>query len=121
MQTNLKNEMLEECSCNPMTGYYRDGLCRTGEDDFASHTVCVVLTKDFLKYSKLMENDLSTPIPEYNFPGLKEGDRWCLCAARWKEAYKAGMAPYIIPESTSIKALEIVDLEMLEKYYFKEK
>lgn len=117
MQTNILNEKLEECSCKPMTGFYRDGKCRTGKNDFGSHTICAIMTNQFLQYSKSMGNDLITPRPEYNFLGLKEGDKWCLCASRWKEAHEANCAPHINASATSIYALEIVELEVLEKYF----
>lgn len=119
MQTNILNEALKECSCNPLTGFFRDGLCRASKEDLASHTVCAVMTKEFLEYSKSKGNDLITAIEEFNFPGLKEGDMWCLCASRWKEAYEANVAPYVIAEATSINALGIIDSQALEEYYYK--
>ena len=90
---NILGGDLEPCSMDPVTGYFRDGCCRTGSGDYGVHVVCAVMTDEFLAFSKSKGNDLSTPIPEYHFPGLKAGDRWCLCAARWQEAFEAGMAP----------------------------
>ena len=116
MQTNLFGEAIEICSTSPMTGFYRDGTCRTSTEDVASHSVCVIVTDKFLGYSKAMGNDLSTPIPEYGFKGLKDGDRWCLCASRWYEAYKAGYAPKIDPKATSNQATKFADKEILLKY-----
>jgi hypothetical protein len=99
-----------------MTGYYRNGFCQTGSDDRGTHVVCAEMTEEFLSYTKSKGNDLSTPIPAYNFPGLKPGDRWCLCIIRWLEAEKAGVAPKINLKSTNKKALEYTNLKMLEKY-----
>jgi len=100
----------------PDTGVYRDGYCRTGPDDSGGHTVSSTMTKEFLDYTKSRGNDLQTPRPEYNFSGLKPGDNWCLCAARWKEAEKAGVAPPVNMEATHEKALDIIPLETLKKY-----
>lgn len=119
MQTNVFGLPLEECSNNPLTGFYRDGCCNTGKDDPGIHTVCVEVTREFLEFSASRGNDLSTPLPQYNFPGLKEGDRWCLCAARWKEAFDAGMAPKVVLEATNEKTLEIVSLEELLPFAIK--
>lgn len=119
MQTNLLGEPLQICSTSPMTGYYRDGTCRTSTEDFGSHSVCVIVTEHFLGYSKAMGNDLSTAIPEYNFKGLKEGDRWCLCAQRWAEAYKVGYAPKIDPKATSMQATKFVSKEVLLQFSIK--
>lgn len=99
-----------------MTGFYRDGCCRTGRDDFGRHVVCVELTTSFLQFSKMQGNDLSTAIPSMGFPGLQPGDRWCLCAQRWKEALEAGVAPHVHLESTHEAALEYVDLEDLQAH-----
>ncbi len=115
-QVNVFGEAIEECSCNPLTGFYRDGYCASGENDMGSHTVCVSVTDEFLQFSKSKGNDLSTPVPEYEFPGLIAGDRWCLCAQRWSEAYKQGVAPKVILKSTNIKALEIISMDHLKKY-----
>jgi len=96
---------LISCSMNPMTGWYRDGYCRTDENDRGSHTVCSELTTTFLEYTKSLGNDLSTPRPEFGFPGLNPGDRWCLCAGRWREAMRAGVAPAVVLEATHENAL----------------
>lgn len=113
---NVFGETLQPCCTDPMTGYYRDGKCSTGPTDYGIHTVCAVMTEDFLSYTKKQGNDLSTPIPAYQFPGLKPGDGWCLCAARWKEAYLAGCAPQVNLYATHEKALTIVTLEMLQEH-----
>ncbi len=110
---NVYDEPLEPCSDEPLTGFYRDGCCNTGSDDQGSHTVCVRVTVEFLEFSRFRGNDLSTPRPEFGFPGLKPGDRWCLCAARWLEASKAGMAPRVYLRSTHKRALEIVPLTLM--------
>lgn len=119
MAKNVFGTELKPCSMNPMTGFYRDGCCNTGEDDFGSHTVCVIVTEDFLRFSFDRGNDLITPMPQYDFPGLGPGDRWCLCAARWQEAFEAGAAPLVILESTHENALEYVRLEDLVKFDYK--
>ncbi|MFM8172603.1 MAG: DUF2237 family protein, partial [Pirellulaceae bacterium] len=98
------------------TGFYRDGCCNTGRDDVGLHLVCAVMTEEFLRFSKMRGNDLSTPMPEYDFPGLQDGDRWCLCVLRWKEALVAGQAPQVILDATHISTLEFVDLEELQKH-----
>lgn len=113
---NVLGKPLQPCSLDPLTGWYRNGCCDTGPGDFGLHTVCVQATEEFLAFSKSVGNDLSTPMPEYEFPGLKAGDRWCLCAARWKEAYDAGMAPAVILASTHISTLEFASLEELKEY-----
>lgn len=113
---NVLGAPLEPCSINPVTGFFRDGCCNTCSEDVGSHTVCVEMTTDFLEYSRFAGNDLSTPHPEFNFPGLQEGDRWCLCASRWLEAHQKGMAPRICLESTHIKALEIIPFQLIEQY-----
>ena len=97
---NVLGEPLETCSIKPMTGFYRDGRCNTGPEDVGSHTVCVVMTSAFLDFSKSRGNDLSTPVPEFGFPGLKPGDRWCLCAPRWQEAFEANQAPRVVLRAT---------------------
>ncbi len=99
-----------------MTGFYRDGCCNTGASDEGLHTICAEMTADFLRFSKLKGNDLSTPNMLYDFPGLKDGDRWCLCVLRWKEAYEAGMAPLVNLRATHISALEFIDLDVLKEY-----
>src|ERR1700733_15958168 len=93
---NVLGEPLEICSYKQMTGFYRDGCCNTGKEDVGSHTVCVIMTEEFLRFSKSRGNDLSTPMPEYGFPGLQPGDRWCLCAPRWHEAFEANQAPRVV-------------------------
>ncbi len=108
--------VLETCSLEPMTGFYRNGCCCTGPEDVGSHTVCVVLTAAFLAFSKSRGNDLSTPRPEWGFPGLKPGDRWCLCAPRFAEALEAGMAPQVVLGATHERALEFVTLEDLRAH-----
>ena len=113
---NVLGETLEPCSQDPVTGFFRDGCCNTCKEDVGSHTVCAEVTRDFLEYSRFVGNDLSTPRPEFGFPGLKPGDRWCLCAGRWLEAYENGRAPRVFLRNTHIKALEIVPLDLLEQY-----
>jgi len=109
-------EPLEICGDDPVTGFYRDGKCNTCDEDVGSHTVCIETTKEFLEYSRFKGNDLSTPLPEYGFPGLVSGDSWCLCAARWLEAHEENMAPRIHLSRTHIKALDTVPMELLKKY-----
>jgi uncharacterized protein (DUF2237 family) len=118
-QLNVLGGVLESCSIDPITGFFRDGCCNWHPSDIGSHTVCARMTKDFLEFSKQQGNDLSTPIPEYDFAGLKEGDFWCLCASRWEEARIAKKAPEVVLESTNIKCLEILKIEDLTKYKFK--
>ena len=113
---NVLGQTMQSCSTDPMTGFYRDGCCRTGPDDLGLHLVCMVATDEFLEFSKARGNDLSTPQPQYRFPGLVEGDRWCLCVERWKEALEAGMAPQIVLAATHISSLEFVDLEDLQAH-----
>ena len=113
---NVFGEQLESCSENPVTGFYRDGCCNTGEDDAGSHTVCIQVTQEFLEFSRFRGNDLSTPHPEFGFPGLKPGDRWCLCAERWLEAHAHGMAPRVYLRSTHVRALEVVPLEIMKAF-----
>lgn len=100
----------------PITGFYRTGFCHTGPNDFGVHTVCIEATEEFLEFSQRVGNDLSTPVPEGSFPGLKNGDRWCLCASRYKQALEAGVAPPVILAATHEKSLEYVDLEVLKEY-----
>ena len=113
---NVYGEPLETCSEKPLTGFFRDGCCNTSDQDTGSHTVCVQVTREFLEFSRFRGNDLSTPRPEFGFPGLKPGDRWCLCAARWREAHEAGMAPRVFLRATHERALEIVSLEVMRKF-----
>ena len=112
--SNVLGEPLEICGEEPMTGYFRDGSCRTDKNDYGSHTVCAFVTEEFLEFSKIRGNDLKTPRPELNFVGLKEGDSWCLCASRWLEAYQNGAAPKIKLRSTNIKALDVISLDILK-------
>ena len=113
MQTNILGTNLEVCCTNPLTGYYRDGVCRTSEQDTGTHTVCAIVTTEFLEYSKSRGNDLMTSAPHFDFPGLKAGDKWCLCALRWKEAYEAGVAPKIVLHATHKNVLKIIELDTL--------
>jgi len=115
-QTNVFGEAIEECCSNPVTGYFRDGFCRTDKYDRGSHTVCANITMQFLAFSKSRGNDLSTPRPEFDFPGLVEGQSWCLCASRWLEAHESGCAPKVHLRRTNSKALELVSLEVLKRY-----
>lgn len=113
---NVMGGPLEPCSFKPLTGFFRDGCCNTSAQDLGSHTVCVVVTGEFLRFSKSRGNDLSTPMPQFEFPGLQPGDRWCLCAARWREALAAGMAPRVVLAATHAAALEIVALDDLKRH-----
>lgn len=115
-QRNVLGGPLGSCSEKPMTGFFRDGCCNTSDEDLGSHTICVLLTSDFLEFSKARGNDLSTPRPEFAFPGLKAGDRWCLCAMRWREALHAGKAPRVVLNATNEAALLIVGLDDLKRY-----
>ena len=113
---NVLGEPLQACSFDPVTGFYRDGCCHTGPDDVGTHVVCARVTADFLAFSQAVGNDLSTPRPEWRFPGLRPGDRWCLCVRRWKEALTAGVAPPVILEATHTSTLQFVDLETLQQH-----
>jgi len=113
---NVLGGVLETCSIRPMTGFYREGCCDTGPDDLGSHTVCVVLTAEFLQFSRLAGNDLSTPIPAAGFAGLKPGDRWCLCAPRWQEAFENNAAPRVVLRATHLEALEYCALDDLKRF-----
>jgi uncharacterized protein (DUF2237 family) len=113
---NILGGSLQSCCKEPVTGFYRDGFCRTDEQDQGRHVVCAVMTDEFLAYTRSRGNDLSTPQPMFQFPGLKAGDRWCLCALRWKEALEAGLAPPVILESTSQQALQYVSLDSLKQH-----
>jgi len=113
---NVYDKPLEMCCSNPITGFFRDGKCNTCLEDFGSHTVCILATEEFLSFSKSVGNDLSTPNSKFEFVGVKPGDRWCLCASRWKEAYEAGFAPPIFLESTHKEALKIIDFNIIEQY-----
>lgn len=116
MAANIRGEALQGCSDDPVTGYYRDGFCHTGESDVGTHVVCAEVTEEFLAFTRSRGNDLSSPAPWFRFPGLKPGDRWCLCALRWKEAHDVGVAPPIVPEATHVAALEYVDEDVLERF-----
>ncbi len=116
---NVLGKNLEICSNNPKTGFFRDGCCRTGADDQGLHLVCAEMTEEFLNFSRSRGNDLIQAVPAFQFPGLKPGDRWCLCVQRWKEAFEAGVAPRIVLESTHISTLEFVDLSDLEDHAIK--
>jgi uncharacterized protein (DUF2237 family) len=113
---NVLGEPLAICSDRPPTGFFRDGTCNTSAEDVGSHTVCVVMTAEFLSFSKLSGNDLSTPMTEFGFPGLKPGDRWCLCAPRWQQAFEAGMAPRVLLAATHKGALDYCSLVDLKKH-----
>lgn len=113
---NVLGTELQSCSTEPMTGYYRNGCCDTGAGDVGVHVVCAIMTQEFLEFSRERGNDLITPRPEYQFPGLKPGDRWCLCAQRWQEAFEAEAAPPVVLEATHLSALEFVDLDSLKAH-----
>jgi uncharacterized protein (DUF2237 family) len=115
---NVFGQPLITCSSKPLTGFYRNGCCETGDEDLGVHTVCVIVTQEFLEYSRSMGNNLIDPMPMYNFPGLVAGDRWCLCAARFKEAMEASVAPKVVLEATHEKTLQIVTMaELLENAF----
>jgi uncharacterized protein (DUF2237 family) len=113
---NVFDEPLLSCSEDPLTGFFRDGCCNTNDQDAGSHTVCIQVTDEFLQYSRFLGNDLSTPMPEFGFPGLTSGDRWCLCAPRWLEAHERQMAPRVFLTRTHKRALEVVPLTVLRQY-----
>ncbi|MDN5850902.1 MAG: DUF2237 domain-containing protein [Nitrococcus sp.] len=113
---NVLGSELEPCCFDPVTGFYRDGSCRVGPEDLGVHAVCVQVTEDFLAFSRARGNDLTTPLPEAGFPGLRPNDRWCLCAARWQEAFEAGSAPRVVLTATHEAALEVVALEDLKRF-----
>jgi uncharacterized protein (DUF2237 family) len=114
--TNVLGGRLEPCSVEPRTGFYRDGCCNTGPEDLGLHVVCARMTAKFLAFSKAQGNDLSTPQPDFGFPGLKPGDRWCLCAGRWREALEAGVAPPVVLSATHEEALAVVSLDDLKRH-----
>ena len=116
MQRNVLGGDLQDCSRDPLTGYYRTGCCENHGDDPSLHVVCCRVTDDFLEYSRSMGNVLTTPMPQYGFPGLRDGDQWCVCAARWAEALDAGRACPVILESTHVSALEFIDLDQLRRH-----
>jgi uncharacterized protein (DUF2237 family) len=116
LSLNVLGGVLETCSISPMTGFHRDGCCSTGPEDVGSHTVCVLMTAEFLMFSRASGNDLSTPVPQYGFPGLKPGDRWCLCAPRWQEALQADAAPRVVLRATEASALDYCTLADLKRH-----
>lgn len=116
---NVFGKPLEPCSTSPMTGFFRDGCCHTGPEDAGAHLVCIHATAEFLAFSRAVGNDLSTPIPQWNFPGVRPGDRWCLCVTRWMEARDAGMAPPVYLEGTHAATLEFVSLSELREFAMK--
>ena len=116
LSINVYGKELDSCCDNPRTGFFRNGMCDTCKEDLGVHTVCILATEEFLVFSKGAGNDLSTPRPEYNFPGVKPGNRWCLCAMRWKEAYEQGKAPPVFLESTHEATLKLVDFNILQKF-----
>ncbi|MBB4287368.1 DUF2237 family protein [Roseospira goensis] len=118
---NVLGGPLEPCSMRPLTGFFRDGCCNTGAADVGSHTVCAVMTLEFLEFSRRAGNDLLTPRPDFGFPGLKQGDRWCVCAPRWLEAFEVGLAPPVVLEATHERALEVLELAELKAYKAKVK
>ena len=119
VKKNVLGGVLQSCCHSPKTGYFRDGYCRTDDNDFGSHVICAEVTAGFLEFSKSRGNDLTTPRPEYNFPGLSPGDRWCLCALRWKEAWEEGLAPAVILEACDEAALRYITLEILKDFAIK--
>ena len=116
LSINVYGKELKTCCDNPKTGFFRNGMCDTCKEDFGVHTVCILATEDFLVFSKTVGNDLSTPRPEFNFPGVKPGNRWCLCAMRWKEAYEQGKAPPVFLVSTHEATLKLVDFNILQQF-----
>jgi uncharacterized protein (DUF2237 family) len=115
-ERNALGGPLETCSTEPLTGFYRDGCCRTGSGDLGSHTICAVVSAEFLAFQQSIGNDLSTPVPEFDFPGLEPGDRWCVTALNWLRAHEAGVGAYVVLAATHERALEIVPLEVLREY-----
>ena len=113
---NVVGGELLQCSAEPLTGFFRNGCCSTGPEDLGSHTVCAVMTAEFLEFSRAVGNDLSTPMPQFGFAGLQPGDRWCVCAARWLEAHEAGVAPPVLLGATHARALEVVPIEALTAF-----
>ncbi len=116
MERNVLGGPLESCGTDPLTGFYRDGCCRTGPEDIGSHTICAVVSAEFLEYQQMIGNDLSTPIPEYGFPGLKPGDRWCVTAHNWLRAHEGGAAAFVVLAATHERSLEVVPLDVLTQY-----
>ncbi len=115
-ERNVLGESLDPCGTDPMTGFYRDGRCSCGEQDVGLHAVCAVVTEEFLEHQRSVGNDLSTPLPAYDFPGLTPGDRWCVVAMRWLQAYHDGVAPPVVLASTNVRALEVIPLSVLREY-----
>jgi hypothetical protein len=115
-ERNVLGGPLEECSGEPLTGFYRDGCCRTGPGDLGSHTICAVVSTEFLDHQRSIGNDLSTPVPQYRFPGLKPGDRWCVTAVNWLRSHDDGVAAYVVLAATHERALEVVPLDVLRRY-----
>ena len=113
---NVYGKELETCCDSPKTGFFRNGMCDSCKEDIGVHTICILATEEFLSFSKMVGNDLSTPHPDLEFPGVKPGDRWCLCALRWKEAYDGKMAPPVFLDSTHIDTLKLIDLHILEQH-----
>jgi uncharacterized protein (DUF2237 family) len=113
---NVIGGSLLECSAEPLTGFFRDGCCATGPEDVGSHTVCTIVTEQFLSFSRRTGNDLSTPQPQFGFPGLRPGDRWCVCAARWLEAHDSGCAPPVLLAATHERALDLIEIDTLLAY-----
>jgi uncharacterized protein (DUF2237 family) len=120
MNKNIFGDPLIECSNEPLTGYFRTGCCETDDTDLGMHTVCIIATKEFLQFSKEAGNDLSTPLPMLDFSGVKPGDRWCLCALRWKEAFLNNRAPLVVLEATNEKTLEVIPMEDLISFAYKQ-
>ncbi len=118
MEKNVLGTALQPCCFEPKTGYYRDGYCKTGTEDIGTHVVCAIMTDEFLKFTLGRGNNLITPLPYFQFPGLKAGDKWCLCVSRWKEAYLEGVAPSVVLEATHEKALQYVTFEMLLEHKY---
>jgi uncharacterized protein len=116
MERNVLGEPLQTCSSDPLTGFYRDGCCRTGPGDFGSHTVCAVVSAEFLDYQRSIGNDLSTPIPQYGFPGLQPGDRWCVTVRNWLRAHEDGVGGFVVLAATHESALDVVPLDVLKQY-----
>jgi uncharacterized protein (DUF2237 family) len=116
MERNALGGPLERCSDDPLTGFYRDGCCRTGIEDFGSHTVCAVVSAEFLEYQQSIGNDLTTPIPEYDFPGLKPGDRWCVTTRAWLRAHEEGVAAFVVLAATHERTLEALPIDLLKQY-----
>jgi len=115
-ERNVLDGPLDPCGTDPMTGFHRDGRCSCGEQDVGLHAICAVVTEEFLEHQRSVGNDLSTPVPDYDFPGLTPGDRWCVVAARWLQAYRDGLAPPVVLASTNARALEVVPLSVLREY-----